>query len=352
MKKMAGLATLFIMFSGQAIADQITLKNGDRVSGTIVRSDGGKLLVKTDLLGDVTVDLSTVISITGEQLVVVTTSDGRTVSGVLNATADKVELRAPNAAVVTIDRTAIQMIRSQEEQIAYERSLNPGLLEGWEGGANIGLALTSGNSDTTNVGLGLSLTRATLRDKTTVTGAAVYGRDSTSGDSRTTANTIRGGVRYDRNINKKFFGYGFTDLEHNELQDLKLRFVVGGGLGYHAINKERTQLDLLGGLDWNREFFSGENNDHSSAEVQLGETLFHKFNSRVSFQEQLFIFPNLSDGGEYRINFDASLVADMTKRIAWQVTLSDRFLSNPPPGFEKNDLILTSGIKVRLGTLK
>jgi hypothetical protein len=60
----------------------------------------------------------------------------------------------------------------------------------------------------------------------------------------------------------------------------------------------------------------------------------------------------LSDGGEYRINFDASLVADMTKRIAWQLTLSDRFLSNPPPGFEKNDLILTSGIKVRLGTLK
>jgi hypothetical protein len=71
----------------------------------------------------------------------------------------------------------------------------------------------------------------------------------------------------------------------------------------------------------------------------------------VSFKEQLFFFPNLSNGGEYRINFDAALVMDITRRIGWQVTLSDRYLSDPPGGFKQNDPLLTTGLKVRLGTI-
>lgn len=348
MRKILSL-TLLMLLSGQAFADQVTLKNGDRLTGKIVKTDGGKLVVNTDLLGNVAVDLSVVSEITADQPLYVTLADGRTVSGVLTASADRAELRPANANVISMDRSAIRVIRSEAEQVAYQDSLEPGWLEGWTGGADVGFALTSGNSDTTNLAIGLGATRTTSNDKTSIYAASVYSRDSTDGDSRTTANTVRGGVRYDRDINRKFFGYGFTDLEHNGLQDLTLRFVLGGGLGYHAIRNERTELDLLGGLAWNREYFKGDFNDRSSAEAQAGQTLVHRFTPRVSLKEQLFIFPNLTRGGEYRINFDASLVTDISRRIGWQVTVSDRFLSDPPPGFEKNDLLLTTGLKIKLG---
>lgn len=72
----------------------------------------------------------------------------------------------------------------------------------------------------------------------------------------------------------------------------------------------------------------------------------------MSLKEQLFFFPNLSEGGEYRINFDAALVMDINRRFAWQVTLSDRYLSDPPGGFKQNDLLLTTGLKIKLGLLK
>ena len=55
---------------------------------------------------------------------------------------------------------------------------------------------------------------------------------------------------------------------------------------------------------------------------------------------------------DHRVNFDSSLVTDVMRRIGWQLTLSDRYLSNPLFGFEKNDLILTTGLKVKLGGLK
>ena len=352
MRKILTLTFLTIMFCAPALADQITLKNGDRLTGKIVKSDGGKLVIKTQLLGDVTVDLAVVTNITTDEPLYVTLADGRTVSGVMTVAEAKAELRGTNSNVVLFNRSDIQVIRSEDEHLSYQRSLNPGLLEGWSGGADVGFALTSGNSDTTNLAIGLGMTRETRNDKTTIYAASVYSRDSTSGDSNTTANTVRGGVRYDRNINKRWFGYGFVDLEHNGLQDLTLRFVPGGGIGYHAIRNERTELDLLGGLAWNKEYFKGDFNDRSSAEAQAGQTLVHRFNSRVSLKEQLFFFPNLTRGGEYRINFDSTLVTDITRRIGWQLTLSDRYLSNPPFGFEKNDLILTTGLKIRLGGLK
>jgi hypothetical protein len=38
-----------------AWADQITLKNGDRVTGTIVKKDGGTLTIKSTVMGLITV---------------------------------------------------------------------------------------------------------------------------------------------------------------------------------------------------------------------------------------------------------------------------------------------------------
>ena len=34
--------------------------------------------------------------------------------------------------------------------------------------------------------------------------------------------------------------------------------------------------------------------------------------------------------------------------LAWQLTLSDRYLSNPVPGTKKNDVLLTTGLRLTL----
>ncbi len=278
-------------------------------------------------------------------------SDGRTLVGPLNASTGNASIRT-SSGDVSVARSAIVIARNDAEQLAYESSLNPGWLKQWRGGLDIGLALTKGNSDTTK-----------RRNRTWISPKDPERQDqslrSFNLQSRqygwrlkTTANTTRFGGRYERDFNRKWFGYVFTDLERNGQQDLNLRFVPGGGVGYHAIRNESTQLDLLGGMAMNREYFDGSDNDRTSAEAQIGQTLVHQLNSRMLFKEQLFIFPNLTETGEYRINFDASVVTDITRRIGWQLTASDRYLSNPPPGLKQNDLVLTTGIRVKLGDFK
>jgi len=60
------------------LADQVTLKNGDRITGQILKKDGDKLTLKSELMGEVSIPWSAVTSITsGEALVVVLPAAGR-----------------------------------------------------------------------------------------------------------------------------------------------------------------------------------------------------------------------------------------------------------------------------------
>jgi hypothetical protein len=50
--------------------------------------------------------------------------------------------------------------------------------------------------------------------------------------------------------------------------------------------------------------------------------------------------------GEYRINFDLGTVTNLNKWLDWQLTISDRYLSNPVEGARNNDLLFTTGVRV------
>jgi hypothetical protein len=52
------------MFLSTAWADQVVMKNGDRVTGTIVKQDGKTITIKTDNFGVVTAPWDKVASLT------------------------------------------------------------------------------------------------------------------------------------------------------------------------------------------------------------------------------------------------------------------------------------------------
>ena len=58
------------------------------------------------------------------------------------------------------------------------------------------------------------------------------------------------------------------------------------------------------------------------------------------------MFPNLTYTGEYRMNFDLSGVTVIKRWLGWHVTASDRYLSNPVFGRQRNDLILSTGFRL------
>ncbi len=85
------------------------------------------------------------------------------------------------------------------------------------------------------------------------------------------------------------FGFGSADFQTDALQNLNLRSVLGGGLGFHAINSDRTTLDFLGGLNYTKESYIGL--DRNFAALTLGEELMHKLGASTVLSGEAVLLP-------------------------------------------------------------
>ncbi len=337
---------LAFLFCGAASADQVVMKNGDRVSGSIVKQDGKTITIKSESFGLVTAPWDQVASVTSDQPVNVVLKDGKALAGTLATTEGNVEV-ATKEAKVEVKPAEIAALRNAEEQRAYERLLEPGLFQLWAGSASIGWAGTNGNAKTLTFTTAANVARVTNTDKIALYFNLIKASALIGGTTATTAQAARGGVGYNRNVSPRLFVNAFNDYEYDRFQNLDLRTVFGGGFGFHAVKSERSVLDVLGGADYNRSRFSTDT--RNAAEAFWGDEYTLKLTGPSSLVQSFRMFNNLSDTGEYRVNFDLGLATRIARRITWNVALSDRYLSNPVPGRKTNDWLYTTGFGITFG---
>ena len=355
MRRIQLAALLAIVLAPMVFADQITLKNGDRISGTIISADTKALVIKTDYADAVTIKWDFVQQIESSQPLYLGTKAGQTIVGPVTTNDSKLAVATKESGNVNVAKTDVASLRDADEQKkaeeALERLQHPRLADLWAGTFDTGLGLVRGNSDSTNFTFGLNAVRASTRDKITLYTNSAFARSRSTVDgvtsTSTSAQSIAGGVRYDLNLSEKAFGFGTVDLFNDRFQDLDLRTVIGAGGGLHAINSKRTTFDVLLGGTFDREFFTTFN--RSSAEVLLGETLTHKFLASSSFYESVFFYPNMSSTGDYRSTISLGMVTKLTKLLSWQTSFNDYYLSDPPPGKKSNDMLFSTGLRLTFG---
>ena len=339
------------LFCVHSKADQVTVENGDRVSGNIVKSDRNSMTMKTEFFGEVTIPWDSIREIISDQELFVTAANGQVLVGTVSTTGSRLQVRISQADTVPVEMAVVENLRSQAEQDAYkaeiERLRNPGLLDFWSGYIDGGFSFSGGNADTSAISTSMRTQRRTQRDKISIYATTLFAQNSNSGVTETTANAIRGGTRYEVTVSDRLFTFGFLDLEFDEFQDLDLRSVLGGGLGWHVQDTDRTVFDVFSGGSFNQEFFTSET--RRSGEIVLGQELTYRLVESTSLSERFSFFPNLSNTGEYRHQFDATLTTDLAKWLAWHFTISNRFLSNPIPGVKKNDVLMTTGVRFSFG---
>jgi putative salt-induced outer membrane protein YdiY len=333
-----------------ASADQVTLKNGDRISGTIVSSDGKELAMKADLLGDVKVQWDAITSITTTQPIHVALKDGRTVVGTVTTTDASIVVATKDSGNVSAPRDTVLAVRNDAEEARYEIETHPRITQLWSGLVDLGFAATYGNSETSAFNLSGKAARVTSRSKISAYGTAIYAKTSTTGVAVTTAHAIRGGLRLDWNMNPRLFVFGLSDFEYDEFQGLNLRNVTGGGVGYHLYKRRDTFLDLNAGIAYEQAYFINSIS-RKSAEILVGQSFGTKIGSRLTISEQASIYPGVSgaESGEYRFAFDATGAVKLKNWLSWQMTYSDRFLSDPLFPLKRNDAIFTMGLRASFG---
>lgn len=350
--------TLVLLLSSAALADQVTLKNGDRLTGIIVKSDGKDLVLHTEAGGDITLKFDAIQEIKTDEPLHVTLKNKKTAVGPVTTSNGNLEI-ATKSGTVEAAPGDVTLIRNDAEQAAYDKTVHPGLLHGWTGGVNVGFSVARGNSETENLALAFNAIHATINDKITLYANTIDTKNDLASPS-TVANLTQGGIRYDHDLNPRLFWFAAADFSSNALQFLDLRQVYSGGFGFHAIKSDKTILDFLGGLNYTHETYSngtllsvGPPRVYSSYGVTnrfvaltLGEDLNRKLGKSTVLTQNTYFYPDLQQTSEYRWTFNLGTVTKISKWLGWQNQFGDIYVTNPPMGAKKNDMIFTTGLNV------
>ena len=340
------LHVVLVFASHSVFADQVAFKNGDRLTGAILKSDAKSLRMTTAVAGEVTVSWQEIQEFRSDLPLHVVLANGKELVGRMIARDGKLKIVTNTGVTVEASKKTVVAVRNNAEQLAYEKSQHRSLLHGWDGGLDAGLELTRGNSMTRNFRFAFGAVRKVSREELTLYADSLYSIDDVAGARpHVTANVNRGGARFDHDFVSRSFVFANTDFMTDGLQDLTLRSVAGGGIGYHLINRDNATLNLLGGANFTRENYVEV--QRNLAAGQVGEEFTFKLGKSTALLQNLAFFPDLTNrGGSYRSNFSLGTVTKIGKWLGWQNNLSDIYVTNPPAGKKQNEFAFTSGLRL------
>src|SRR5437016_3853302 len=161
-KKALFCSLVFPLVSGTLFGDQITMKDGDRVTGSIVKKDGETLTIKSKNFGEIKIKWDDVADIGTDRPLTVVLPGGQTVKENIQTQNGRIQVGAQSIAP-----SDISALRNDDEQRAYERFLHPGILDLWTVNGSLNMAGTKGNAETSTLTTPLNFVRASNTSRTT-----------------------------------------------------------------------------------------------------------------------------------------------------------------------------------------
>jgi len=320
------ILTLFLVIQfincSMAMADELRLKNGDRITGQVITMEKNKLVFKTAYAGEITLEWHEVANLTSQSPMTVKMGDSISLHGTAEP-APEGEMRVeqdPISESATFDLSQVTAINPVPEP-AIKISAR----------ANVGLSDSSGNTDTRSVYLDGRFVARTDKNRTTV--SVEYNREKSEGV--TTVEYALGGLKYDQFFSEKWYAYAKVGLEKDKFKDLNLRTDIGAGPGYQVFESEQLNLGFEGGVSYvNQDFIDDKDEDYAAFRLAMDydqyfyDKFFQLFFSnenlvRADDTKDIFsrlrtgvrvpVYKNLNLTGQYNLEWDNKPAPDTKK---------------------------------------
>jgi len=219
-----------------------------------------------------------------------------------------------------------------------------GLLGPWAATAEVSYVVTGGNTATSALSLGTSLSRKWTNDTllfktyilksnaTTTTRTAQGTVDDfevlEESITRKVAENFQVAGQYDRRISKKLLGQVGLGWDRNRFAGLDDRIIATTGFGYAWVEKARTQVKTSAGVTYTVRQYVGEDwSSFAGFRFSLNGEQNILDNSKLSTQ---FTFDeNLQEMRDWRFNWVNSVTASISRSLALKVSLRMLYANVP-----------------------
>jgi len=210
----------------------------------------------------------------------------------------------------------------------------------WTGSFGAGLAVTDGNSDTSNVNVAAKVIYDPMNPNLALV-EALYIRGSSEGETTVARTALN--VRDDYSLTPRISLFGQFRYLRDEFKGIEYLAAPGTGISFKVVNLERTKfnVDAGPGVVWEKN--TGVDSTDTSGAITIGENFAHQLTGTTTITHAATGLWKTADFDDSFFTVSAGLAASLTSRMQLKVEALELYKSLPPPGKQSQDLsFLTS----------
>ena len=316
------------MFAQTSAGDEVLFKNGDRLTGKIDHLLDGKMVFKSNVAGDVTVNLSDIQTLSSDDAIEVNLEDS-------TGFKQKVLSASPGRfGIVGTDAT-----QAQEFAVADIVSINKPIPK-WTGNITAGLTSTHGNTKTETISASANMTKRTDNDRTQLSTDYAKGtqEDRVTGVDETIEDWWRAKGKYDYFFSKKRYAYVDGRYEKDAVSQLDRRVIIGGGYGHQWVESADMNFSTEIGLASLYEKFDNQTESNSELSTQLGYNLDKKLTKNTKLAHDLTYYPALDKFSDYFLTTTVGIRTDLSTSFFATFKTIFNYDETPAVGAHKTDV--------------
>jgi hypothetical protein len=315
-----------IAIADAARTDIIVLANGDRLTGEVVQLRQGKLEVKTDDAGTISIEWDKVASVNTADQYEVNMRDGSQYLGRLRP--------GPAAGGVQVAALDGTLVLVSMADIASFARIKSGFLQRIDGSFDLGASYTKSSE----IGEAYLDAGARYRRPAYSLAGSVSANLTRQPEAEDTSRTSVQ-VSYTRYRGSRWFASALGFFESNEELGFTFRGTGAGSVGRYLVRSEHLEWIATGGLAAGRES-PVDDDTVTNVDALVGTTLsfFHYDYPTTRLDFAVLVFPSLDDAGRVRVNGQAKFRREVVKDFFVAVTGYEAFDNRPrTSGATRND---------------
>jgi hypothetical protein len=342
--------------------DTLTLTDGEKLIGKLVRATGAAVTFHSDAGGDVTIPWAKIKELTSSRRFAVIPkgiqlhrkeADAMIPRGTIALADGKIQItQTAGQPAQTVAPGDTDFIVDED---AYQKALhNPGFGEDWKGAITGGVSLVEATQKSETFTGSVHLARAiptedwlTARNRTLVNFTASYGKIDQPNTPEVKTDLFHFDAERDEYFSARMYALGQAAFDHNFSQGLSLQQTYSGGVGSTVIKSDKQTLDLKATMSYIAQHFNGAKSKSLIGSV-FNETYHRNLSAGIKFDEQITLIPAWNDTSAYSATAGAGITIALYKRMSLNVSTLDTLLNDPPPGFKKNSFQFTTGVTYTL----
>jgi len=330
------IPTVFFLLAHPAMADEVYLKNGDLITGTLETSEDGLLVVKTTYAEKIEAKWEEIVCINSDKEVTLLLKNNERIVG-----------RAACPTLGTIQLIDEETGKRRDFSLAELQMINPPPPPPevtYKALANLGGAINTGNTHSKTLNSSAKFQARSKKQRLYLEGKFNYGESEGKEDQR---NWLTG-AKYDYFWTEKFYTYLRPFAEYDKFQDLNLRFITAAGPGYQFIDTETASLFAELGPAYFYEDYKNDRDHEYLAGRWAAAVKYHIIPQKIIFFHLHEFYYDLTSNQGSFLRTEQGVRLALVKNFYLNLEVDYSYNSDPPDGKKSSDTSYILGIGYEL----